>query len=129
VKKKLKIPKKFKLEYLREIDRNLVLHAMQPRDTAEGYAHYSLYSAPAPLLAKIVYTLQSLTRHYTQALKIRIKVDRKVDGKKGLEREIVEATETLREIGAKWNPKGVKGAVASLDIISRTLKKNKKEKR
>lgn len=131
MKKKLKIPKKFKLEYLREIDRNLVLHAMQPNDEPQekAYAHYSLYSAPAPLLARIVYTLQSLTKHYTRALKIRIKVDRKAGDKKGLDRKIVETAEMIRELGADWNVKGGKKAAnqvaSTMEMIGRKLKKKK----
>lgn len=129
--KKLKLPKKLKLEYLREIDRNLVLHCMQPNDTAEGYAHYSIYQAPAVLLARMVYTLGTISKHYAQALKLRIKVERASHGKKGLDKQIAEAAVTIRELGSQWNPKGGKkaaNAVAdTLEMIHKKLSKKKKK--
>jgi len=130
-KKKLKIPPKFKLEYLREIDRNLVLHCLQAsgQPEEEAYAHYSLYRAPSRLLARIVYVLGTLSDHYKRALKMRIKVERKVHGKKGLDLEIAEATETLNAMGDSWNAKGmgkVRDAVKVLNVIHKKLKKEKR---
>jgi hypothetical protein len=126
-KKKLLIPKKFKLEYLREIDRNLVLHCMQPNDTIEGYAHYSLYRAPTKLLARIVHVLGTLTEHYKRALMVRIKVEKKVEGKTGIDREVAEATETLKVMGNNWNPKEIKNVTQAIDVLNVIHKKLKKK--
>lgn len=67
-KRKLASPK-FKLEYLREIDKNLMLHATQPKEEL-----FNRLSAPPVVLRRIIYLLGTLTRSYKDALAMQLRM-------------------------------------------------------
>lgn len=64
-KKKPVVNTKLKLEYLRQIHKNLMYHITQPREKEFG-----LYEAPSAVLDRVVHVLEYLTKSYKRAARL-----------------------------------------------------------
>lgn len=88
-----KVPK-LKLEYLRQIHKNLMFHATQPHEEEFG-----MYNSPAIVLRRVVHILETLTKSYKGALEITESSEKsaKKAGKPGsLEHEIRRLTDVMK---------------------------------
>lgn len=81
---------KLKLEYLRQIHKNLMLHVTQPHEQELG-----MFGAPSVVLLRILYVLGTLTAAYKKSLKLSLAAEKRE--KKGGAHGSLEATVAFME--------------------------------
>lgn len=90
---------RFKLQYLREIQRNAMLHATQPKPRTWK----SLYDTPVDVMKKMVITLYSALQHVDKSIKRRERIEKKVARlSKGKSEEQVALIRLMVEV-EDWN--------------------------
>lgn len=95
--KKKEVP--FKLEYLRQISKNLMLHATQPHEKEFG-----MFDAPSIVLRRVIHILESLTKSYKRAFEITKSSESaaKKAGKPGsLEHEVRRLTDVMKSFSKR----------------------------
>lgn len=103
MKNKVNKEAKFKVSYLREIDRNAMLFATQPKPRT----YKSIYETPVEVLGRVVVVLsKSLERaieNYETIQKVEKEVKKKSKGKAKQESEMIRLTAMVESASSTWS--------------------------
>lgn len=87
---------RFKLKYIKEITRNAMLHATQPKPRTWK----SLYVTPPAVMKRMLFTLANVFIHVSDSLKEREEIERAVarksKGKSGAEAHMIRLNEEVK---------------------------------